>query len=190
MRRFILLCLLMFTVSSVVFAQRMTDEQVIQYVQEAQQAGKTQQQMSIELMKKGVTKEQIQRIQSKYSGKTDVSAGVEKSDSRLRTPQKYENKNKNISQDDSELSNANSKKQTIKGLRAKTDKNKQRDGGEMESELELDGEEQTDYLGYDNEGDFIADINGLITNCMHPDDRKSIKIEIDKQLKELSLIHI
>ena len=41
-----------------------------------------------------------------------------------------------------------------------------------------------DYLGYDNEGDFIADINGLITNCMHPDDRKSIKIEIDKQLKE------
>lgn len=150
MRRFILLCLLMFTVSSVVFAQRMTDEQVIQYVQEAQQAGKTQQQMSIELMKKGVTKEQIQRIQSKYSGKTDVSAGVEKSDSRLRTPQKYENKNKNISQNDSELSNANSKKQTIKGLRAKTDKNKQRDGGEMESELELDGEEQTDYLGYDN----------------------------------------
>lgn len=44
MRRFILLCLLMFTVSSVVFAQRMTDEQVIQYVQEAQQAGKSQQQ--------------------------------------------------------------------------------------------------------------------------------------------------
>ena len=69
MRRFILLCLLMFTVSSVVFAQRMTDEQVIQYVQEAQQAGKSQQQMSIELMKRGVTKEQIQRIQSEYSGK-------------------------------------------------------------------------------------------------------------------------
>ena len=45
MRRFILLCLLMFTVSSVVFAQRMTDEQVIQYVQEAQQAGKSQQQV-------------------------------------------------------------------------------------------------------------------------------------------------
>ena len=29
MRKFILLCLLMFTVSSVVFAQQMTDEQVI-----------------------------------------------------------------------------------------------------------------------------------------------------------------
>ena len=35
MRKFILLCLLVFTVSSVVFAQQMTDEQVILYVQEA-----------------------------------------------------------------------------------------------------------------------------------------------------------
>ena len=88
MRRFILLCLLMFTVSSVVFAQRMTDEQVIQYVQEAQQAGKSQQQMSIELMKRGVTKEQIQRIQSEYSGKANVTTGTggeKAADSRLRT---------------------------------------------------------------------------------------------------------
>ena len=71
MRKFILLCLLVFTVSSVVFAQQMTDEQVILYVQEAQSQGKTQQEMLVELMKKGVTKEQIQRIQSKYSGKSD-----------------------------------------------------------------------------------------------------------------------
>ena len=39
MRKFILLCLLVFTVSSVVFAQQMTDEQVILYVQEAQSQG-------------------------------------------------------------------------------------------------------------------------------------------------------
>ena len=57
MRKFILLCLLVFTVSSVVFAQQMTDEQVILYVQEAQSQGKTQQEMLVELMKKGVTKE-------------------------------------------------------------------------------------------------------------------------------------
>ena len=74
MRKFILLCLLVFTVSSVVFAQQMTDEQVILYVQEAQSQGKTQQEMLVELMKKGVTKEQIQRIQSKYSGKSDGSS--------------------------------------------------------------------------------------------------------------------
>ena len=90
MRKFILLCLLMFTVSSVVFAQQMTDEQVILYVQEAQSQGKTQQQMLVELMKKGVTKEQIQRIQSKYSGKSDGSAGDDadfmgEASSRLRT---------------------------------------------------------------------------------------------------------
>ena len=42
MRKFILLCLLVFTVSSVVFAQQMTDEQVILYVQEAQRQEKTQ----------------------------------------------------------------------------------------------------------------------------------------------------
>ena len=53
MRKFILLCLLVFTVSSVVFAQQMTDEQVILYVQEAQSQGKTQQEMLVELMKKG-----------------------------------------------------------------------------------------------------------------------------------------
>ena len=151
MRRFILLCLLMFTVSSVVFAQRMTDEQDIQYVQEAQQAGKSQQQMSIELMKRGVTKEQIQRIQSEYSGKANVTTGTggeKAADSRLRTPKKYENKNKNISQENSTLENSNSKKQTIKGLRAKNDQ--QRDEKEMEQEFGWDGNEQTDYLEYDN----------------------------------------
>ena len=97
MRKFILLCLLMFTVSSVVFAQQMTDEQVILYVQEAQSQGKTQQQMLVELMKKGVTKEQIQRIQSKYSGKADGSTGDDadfmgEASSRLRTQKTYENK--------------------------------------------------------------------------------------------------
>jgi len=129
----------------------MTDEQVIQYVQEAQQAGKSQQQMSIELMKRGVTKEQIQRIQSEYSGKANVTTGTggeKAADSRLRTPKKYENKNKNISQENSTLENSNSKKQTIKGLRAKNDQ--QRDEKEMEQEFGWDGNEQTDYLEYDN----------------------------------------
>ena len=75
-------------------------------------------------MKKGVTKEQIQRIQSKYSGKSDGSAGDDadfmgEASSRLRTQKTYENKNKNISQDESGLDELNSKKQSIKGLRTK-----------------------------------------------------------------------
>ena len=125
MRKFILLCLLVFTVSSVVFAQQMTDEQVILYVQEAQSQGKTQQEMLVELMKKGVTKEQIQRIQSKYSGKSDGSSEenanfMGEANSRLRTQKTYENKNKNISQNESGLDNLGSQKQSIKGLRAKS----------------------------------------------------------------------
>ena len=93
----------------------------------------------------------IQRIQSEYSGKANVTTGTggeKAADSRLRTPKKYENKNKNISQENSTLENSNSKKQTIKGLRAKNDQ--QRDEKEMEQEFGWDGNEQTDYLEYDN----------------------------------------
>ena len=148
MRKFILLCLLMFTVSSVVFAQQMTDEQVILYVQEAQSQGKTQQQMLVELMKKGVTKEQIQRIQSKYSGKSDGSTGDDadfmgEASSRLRTQKTYENKNKNISQDESGLDELNSKKQSIKGLRTKASQQGSGYG------MGLNGSEQTGYNNLD-----------------------------------------
>lgn len=86
MRRFILLCLLMFTVSGVAFAQQMSDEQVVQFVKEGQMMGKTQQQMTTELMRKGVTKEQIQRIQAKYSNKTGSMQNENSvSQSRMRT---------------------------------------------------------------------------------------------------------
>lgn len=76
-------------------------------------------------MKKGVTKEQIQRIQSKYSGKSDGSSEenanfMGEANSRLRTQKTYENKNKNISQNESGLDNLGSQKQSIKGLRAKS----------------------------------------------------------------------
>ena len=29
-----------------------------------------------------------------------------------------------------------------------------------------------EYLGYENETEFVSDIEGMITNCMHPDDRE------------------
>ena len=147
MRKFILLCLLVFTVSSVVFAQQMTDEQVVMYVQEAQSQGKTQQQMLVELMKRGVTKEQLQRIQSKYSGKSDQNNGAGKvgdANSRMRTQKTYENKNKNISQDDSDLNDIDSKKQSIKGLRTKA--GQQRSG----YEIKLDDSKLIDFLFVDS----------------------------------------
>ena len=31
-----------------------------------------------------------------------------------------------------------------------------------------------EYLGYENETEFVSDIEGMITNCMHPDDRNRV----------------
>lgn len=38
------------------------------------------------------------------------------------------------------------------------------------------------YLGYESEADFVADIDGLISNCMHPDDRNVVDAALIKQL--------
>ncbi|MCD8184575.1 MAG: SLBB domain-containing protein [Bacteroides sp.] len=117
MRRFILLCLLMFTVSGVAFAQQMTDEQVVQFVKEGQMAGKTQQRMVTELMRKGVTKEQIQRIQAQYSGENSAngqgSKGTASSQSRMRTQKSYDDKNKTARKNTTDLED----QQKVKGLR-------------------------------------------------------------------------
>lgn len=54
---------MVFTLSGVAFAQQMSDDQVVQYVKSAQQMGKNQKQITTELMRRGVTKEQVERIQ-------------------------------------------------------------------------------------------------------------------------------
>ncbi|MDE6588702.1 MAG: SLBB domain-containing protein [Paramuribaculum sp.] len=45
----------------------MTDNQVIEYVKQQKQLGKTERQIGKELIAKGVTKEQLERLRSKYS---------------------------------------------------------------------------------------------------------------------------
>lgn len=66
MRRFIALFFLIFTLSGIAVAQQMSDDQVIQYVKDSQRQGTSQQQMTTELMKRGVTKEQVERIKTRY----------------------------------------------------------------------------------------------------------------------------
>ncbi|MCD8337248.1 MAG: EAL domain-containing protein [Lachnospiraceae bacterium] len=39
-----------------------------------------------------------------------------------------------------------------------------------------------DILGYDSEEDFIFDIDGLMINCIHPDDREKVNAGMDTQL--------
>ncbi len=60
MRRLITLFFWVFILSGVAFAQQMSDEQVVQYVKNAQQMGKNQKQITTELMRRGVTKEQVE----------------------------------------------------------------------------------------------------------------------------------
>ncbi len=66
MRRFITLILLITVIHGVVSAQQMTDNQVIEYVKQAQSMGKSQSQIVSELMRRGVTREQAERIQKEY----------------------------------------------------------------------------------------------------------------------------
>ena len=55
-----------------------------------------------------------------------------------------------------------------------------------------------DYLGYESEEEFVQDIGGLISNCMHPDDLDEVEESVNRQLEQkgeytveyLSLIHI
>lgn len=45
-------------------------------------------------------------------------------------------------------------------------------------------ERMLEYLGYDSEAEFVADIGGLVSNCMHPGDRAMVDQEVACQLAE------
>lgn len=84
MRRLITLFFLIFVLSGVVMAQQMSDDQVIQYIKEANKSGKSQKQITTELLRRGVTKEQVSRIQQKYSESNTVSNKSNEMPSQLR----------------------------------------------------------------------------------------------------------
>lgn len=70
----------------VVCAQQMNDDQVVEYVMSAQEKGRSQQQIASELLHRGVTMEQINRIKRKMN--TQEKTGVGKTldeKSRMRT---------------------------------------------------------------------------------------------------------
>lgn len=67
---------------------RMTDQQVIEYVKQATQDGKEQKQIAVELARRGVTKEQAQRVRKQYEQQTGTDSanmqGTELNEARLR----------------------------------------------------------------------------------------------------------
>nr|WP_321522425.1 SLBB domain-containing protein [uncultured Macellibacteroides sp.] len=91
MRKIITLILCFFVYSGGLFAQSMTDEQVIQYVKQAQMAGKSQNQMAIELKTKGVTTQQVERIKKKY----ETNQGVTKENESATSISRSRTKNAN-----------------------------------------------------------------------------------------------
>ena len=71
----ILFVVLLMAVPASAFAQSMTDNQVIQFVQQEQQKGSDQQTIVTKLLQKGVTAEQLRRIRKKYEAqKTQMGA--------------------------------------------------------------------------------------------------------------------
>ncbi|MCK8622075.1 SLBB domain-containing protein [Prevotella sp. E13-27] len=66
MKRYILSLFLLLCCATIAFSQSsMTDDQIIRFVVKEQKAGSTQQEIAIKLVQKGVTTEQIKRVQKK-----------------------------------------------------------------------------------------------------------------------------
>lgn len=84
------------------FSQSMTDTQVLQYVQERQERGETQQQIVKQLLQKGVTVEQLRRIRKKYQAEQEnlgasdlVGRSANNSRNRLRQERNEQNQRRN-----------------------------------------------------------------------------------------------
>ena len=72
----ILLLCLMFGCVCDLCAQTMSDEQVLEYVKEGVKQGKEQKQMAAELARRGVTKEQAQRVKEMYENQNGTQAST------------------------------------------------------------------------------------------------------------------
>lgn len=69
------------------FAQSMSDAQVLQYVKDGMQQGKDQRQLATELARRGVTREQAERVKKLYESEnqtTESTVGTVKAEDRLR----------------------------------------------------------------------------------------------------------
>lgn len=84
MYRFLLLSLFVFTIGGSVYAQRMSDQQVVEYVRQAQDTGKSQKQITSELLRRGVTQEQVLRIKAQYEATNSTSTSTDNQSTMMR----------------------------------------------------------------------------------------------------------
>ena len=134
MRKYLfLLGMMLLTCTSMTAQSSMTDEQVIKFVVKEQKAGSTQQEIAVKLVQKGVTTDQIKRVQKKVERlKKDQGLGatgkeLEDGDSRMRknngkakkddnaSSQKLKNKNpRRIALEEDEMESDEEKASTLK----------------------------------------------------------------------------
>ena len=86
MKKIFLFVMLSFLYAVGVKAQTMTDDQVVEYVMSAQEEGDSQQQIAADLLRRGVTMDQINRIKRKMDGQGKTGLGKTLTEkSRMRT---------------------------------------------------------------------------------------------------------
>ena len=113
MRRLFTLFFLLSLFCGAVMAQQMSDEQVVQYVKDAQKTGKSEREITVELMRRGVTKEQVERIQEKYeNAQNGQQMDGQTSEARSRQ------RGKQSASDDSRRDVRKGRGQDVQGLRS------------------------------------------------------------------------
>ena len=75
MKRLLMLCVMACFCAVFTYAQKMTDDQVVEYVMAAQGKGDSQQQIVTDLLRRGVTMDQINRIKRKMDNKGKTGVG-------------------------------------------------------------------------------------------------------------------
>lgn len=86
MKRLLMLCVMACFCAVFTYAQKMTDDQVVEYVMAAQGKGDSQQQIVTDLLRRGVTMDQINRIKRKMDNKGKTGVGQTLGEkSRMRT---------------------------------------------------------------------------------------------------------
>lgn len=88
MRKYFVLLLLLFVCGGVSFAQTMTDEEVISYVMESQSKGMAQTDIVKNLLRRGVTMDQVNRIKAKYGEGGNEVVGDNTTAKKVRTRNK------------------------------------------------------------------------------------------------------
>ena len=75
MKRLLMLCAMVCLCVVCTYAQKMTDDQVVEYVMAAQGKGESQQQIAADLLRRGVSMDQINRIKRKMDNKGKSGVG-------------------------------------------------------------------------------------------------------------------